>query len=802
MSSTRLACARRVVPIAVLLLLLSARPILAQYIYLDTDGDGLHGSADLVQQSGVTTLDVYLRTNTNRDGSMILCPVDYSVPNTISSYMVTIQAENGTVAWGSWINLMPFGTQLFNQASPTEMTAGWAGSSALPPGTYRLGQVTLTVTSGVPHLIFGMGDGLDSGSTYFQSSCYGSNFDNYMRLGADWVGADGVGNSANQPAALSPIADIVMEENEVIARTITATDPEGEPVQFTMPYGPQYMFVTTDGTSSGVTTGTIRTSAYSYAGMDTAAVMASDGFASVSDTFLIVVRPRFSIKSLSGAYDMRVAAGETATQIITATDSDGDASEITFEILDGPTYASIRSLPLLTPATAQCEILLAPGLADVGTSSLRFRASKGLIHAEDSVDITVDERANQGPWVSALPDLHLHPNTSKYIWLIAYDPDGDFLTARKLAGPDWVYVSAYGEGGMIGGAIYFSPTWFDLGTAQVEIGVSDGSVEWRESFAVTVSPDPAPPNGAPIADAGGPYSALVGEPIMFNGLRSVDPDGDFLRWRWSFGDGATSGGYRQTHAYAAPGAYTVVLVASDGVLSGSDSTVATIRPIATEILEARAFLEESGRIVPLHSQSSGSLSVLLEPVNGDFVSQDVDLGSVVMRSDSTGVVNEIHAAQGKEGLVTDLDHNGVAEVLLRFRYDGLASLLSRIQARKSVTVLIKGTLQSGARIEAPLVLNVMGLRIRESARVHPNPMNPSATLTVTTSLDGALDVRLYDVNGRLVRVLAPASWVPAGLHDVSIDGKGSRGESLASGIYYYRVKSAQGVLTGRVTIAR
>jgi hypothetical protein len=571
-----------------------------------------------------------------------------------------------------------------------------------------------------------------------------------------------------------------------------------------MPYGPYYMFVTTNGTSGGTTTGSIGTNAYSYAGMDTAAVTASDGFASVSDTFLIVVRPRFSITSLSGAYDMRVAAGAAAVQIVTATDSDGDASEITFQLETGPAYASMKSLPLLTPATAQCEIRLTPGTADVGTSSLTFVAAKGVLHAEDSIDITVEEShwANQAPWVSALPDLQIHPNTVRYIWLLAHDPDGDFLTARKLAGPDYVLVSAYGGGGDMSGAIYFHPTWFDLGAAQVVIGVADGSVEWRESFTVTVSTDPPPANRAPISDVGGPYSALVGEAIMFNGLRSVDPDGDFLRWRWSFGDGASAGGYRPTHAYAAPGAYTVVLVASDGVLSGSDSTLATIHPIAPEVLDARAFLEGSGRTVPLHGQSSGSLVVLLEPANGDYASQDMDPGSVVMRSDSTGTVSEIHAVSGKEGRITDVDQNGVDEVLLRFRFADIASLLSSIQGRRSVTVTIEAMLQSGVRVQAPLILNVLGRQIRESAHVHPNPMNPSGTLSVTTSSDGALDVRLYDVNGRLVRVLAPSTWVPAGIHDVSVDGRDSKGESLASGIYFYRAKSAASVLTGRLTIAR
>jgi hypothetical protein len=35
---------------------------------------------------------------------------------------------------------MPFETQLFDVASPTAMTAGWGGFTALAPGTYHLGR--------------------------------------------------------------------------------------------------------------------------------------------------------------------------------------------------------------------------------------------------------------------------------------------------------------------------------------------------------------------------------------------------------------------------------------------------------------------------------------------------------------------------------------------------------------------------------------------------------------------------------------------------------------------------------------
>ena len=38
----------------------------AQYMYLDTNGDGVHTAADVLQPNGTpTTVDVWLRTNVN-----------------------------------------------------------------------------------------------------------------------------------------------------------------------------------------------------------------------------------------------------------------------------------------------------------------------------------------------------------------------------------------------------------------------------------------------------------------------------------------------------------------------------------------------------------------------------------------------------------------------------------------------------------------------------------------------------------------------------------------------------------------
>jgi FlgD Ig-like domain len=68
----------------------------------------------------------------------------------------------------------------------------------------------------------------------------------------------------------------------------------------------------------------------------------------------------------------------------------------------------------------------------------------------------------------------------------------------------------------------------------------------------------------------------------------------------------------------------------------------------------------------------------------------------------------------------------------------------------------------------------------------PNPFNPSTSLEFTLQADGFVSVRVYSLDGRLVRVLAD-EWRSAGLHELSWDGRDEQGRGVASGAYVVRL---------------
>ncbi len=67
----------------------------------------------------------------------------------------------------------------------------------------------------------------------------------------------------------------------------------------------------------------------------------------------------------------------------------------------------------------------------------------------------------------------------------------------------------------------------------------------------------------PTPDPGGPYTALVGRAVFFDGSGSSDPDGSIVDYAWDFGDGSVGSGAAPFHAYTAQGDYVVTLTVTD-----------------------------------------------------------------------------------------------------------------------------------------------------------------------------------------------------------------------------------------------
>jgi len=159
------------------------------------------------------------------------------------------------------------------------------------------------------------------------------------------------------------------------------------------------------------------------------------------------------------------------------------------------------------------------------------------------------------------------------------DPDEDPLT----------YTWDFGDGNM-GSGVSPSHTYLWGGNFTVSLTVSDGKggTDTFETFA-----DVAEVNDPPAADANGPYFAIVGEPIVFDGSGSSDYDNEdgtsgndqTLTYTWEFGDSSSGSGVNPTHSYSTQGTFTVTLTVSDGITSSMSTTSAEVteQPVGVSV---------------------------------------------------------------------------------------------------------------------------------------------------------------------------------------------------------------------------
>lgn len=185
-------------PLLFLAALAAATPASAQYVFVDTNGDGACDASDFLPY-GDGTLDVWLDTNHEQDGSPATCAT--GEPLSISAYDVVLLASttaNATVTYRGWTNAMAQFT--VSRGTAQEGDFFWAGCSSpdaqtyLPPGKYKLGTLSLTGGGSGCAWIYPAASATIAGvlrETDFNSQCLGADYDYTLRLGADFVGLCG-----------------------------------------------------------------------------------------------------------------------------------------------------------------------------------------------------------------------------------------------------------------------------------------------------------------------------------------------------------------------------------------------------------------------------------------------------------------------------------------------------------------------------------------------------------------------------------------------------------------------------------
>ena len=389
----------------------------------------------------------------------------------------------------------------------------------------------------------------------------------------------------------------------------------------------------------------------------------------------------------------------------------------------------------------------------------------------------------------------------------AVDPDGDAIAALTASGTAITAGAAFTAGaGNTSGTFAWTPTFTSAGSYAATF-TAQNALSGSAMTAILVGNSC---DRAPVVTAPATVSGTEGSLITFT-VGATDLDGDaitvFTASGTAISAGATfavnasntSGTLSWVPSLTQAGTYSATFFAAN-TLSGTGTTNISVAEQSVPPFTARAFTSTSYRTIRLNS-GKAFWCASVEPIGGSFDVSNIAPTSVVLMSPGTGSVAQISAYVGKSVVVGDADKNDVADMTFCFRKEDLRLLFSNVNGKATLNVALAGSLTSGGGFNAPLSIDVIGSGGNLAASVTPNPLNPSGVLSFVSTRTGAASIRIFDSTGRLVRVLEEGT-LSQGRHDLRIDGRDESGGPLATGIYFYRVKLAEGTATGRFAILK
>jgi len=101
--------------------------------------------------------------------------------------------------------------------------------------------------------------------------------------------------------------------------------------------------------------------------------------------------------------------------------------------------------------------------------------------------------------------------------------------------------------------------------------------------------------------------------------------------------------------------------------------------------------------------------------------------------------------------------------------------------------------KNGRKLAVKIVNKVSNLNLPKEfslAQNYPNPFNPQTVIKYALPHDCEVKITIYNVLGQKVRTLVD-EYQNAGYKRVEWDSKNERGEEIASGVYFYRIKAAE-----------
>lgn len=330
---------------------------------------------------------------------------------------------------------------------------------------------------------------------------------------------------SNRPPVIATIGDKTVSEAGSLAFTVSATDPDNDPIAYSASGLPS-------GASFDAVTHTFSwTPTYDQAGNYSVTFYASDGTLSASQVVNITVANVNRPPVINPIGNQTVNEGEALEFTLLAVDPDGD-----------PLIYSVGSLPQGAVFDVNTHVFTwTPDYGKAGTYPVTFTVTDGIQPVSKTVTITVNY-VNSPPVITPIPDQSVNEGETLYFTVSAVDPHGLGLTYSASGLPECASFNALTR------TFGWSTVYNDAGTYTVTFTVSNGLLSSSQDVVITVIDVPSDPviyYAALVGDDSSPGTEEQPFRTIAKGISVLKP-GDTLL--------IGSGEYDEAITYSGPGA--------------------------------------------------------------------------------------------------------------------------------------------------------------------------------------------------------------------------------------------------------
>ncbi len=318
--------------------------------------------------------------------------------------------------------------------------------------------------------------------------------------------------TTNNPPSIAPIPSQIMTQGTVITVPLSITDPDGDPVTFTVTSALSSILSATAGSGQAVILSALNS------GTTSVSVTANDGKGGTyTSVFAVVINPKAATNnppSIAAVSSQSINVGENRDLTLSIQDPDvGDT--LTTTVTSNNTAVAVTK-------NSNTSIRITGVSAGTGQITVVVSDSKGgSASTIFGVTVNAPPPQNRPPVIAAIAAQTLKVGDTVTVSLTISDPDNDPLTYSATSSDTAAATTSAGPNNtvLVNGVA--------VGKANVTVAVGDGK-GGSTSTTFSVQVDPAtvqnkPPTIAAIAD----MSVTAGQSQNVN-FTAIDPDGDAL----------------------------------------------------------------------------------------------------------------------------------------------------------------------------------------------------------------------------------------------------------------------------------